>query len=198
MNAPFEFTPQATEDLDAIWWFIAEDNRDAANRVEAEIVASCRRLARYPQMGARRQDITPLPVRFWTVTNPQLCNRLPSRDGAITGGRRAARKARPEGGSGQAASMNARAAEALNPNTEVTLDPAAQTAEKWDSPSIHSPSTAYWMVARRGAICRIGEDGKPNELHMLPGEMRMLGFPRHRSPRAQPCRPIESHKVLWI
>ena len=24
MNAPFQFTPQATEDLDAIWWFIAE------------------------------------------------------------------------------------------------------------------------------------------------------------------------------
>jgi hypothetical protein len=23
MNAPFQFTPQATEDLDAIWWFIA-------------------------------------------------------------------------------------------------------------------------------------------------------------------------------
>jgi hypothetical protein len=30
MNAPFQFTPQATEDLDAIWWFIAKDNRDAA------------------------------------------------------------------------------------------------------------------------------------------------------------------------
>jgi len=68
MNAPFQFTPQAAEDLDAIWWFIAEDNRDAANRVEAEIVATCRRLAKYPLMGARRQDITPLPVRFWTVT----------------------------------------------------------------------------------------------------------------------------------
>jgi plasmid stabilization system protein ParE len=25
MNALFQFTPQATEDLDAIWWFIAED-----------------------------------------------------------------------------------------------------------------------------------------------------------------------------
>jgi len=24
MNTPFEFTAQATEDLDAIWWFIAE------------------------------------------------------------------------------------------------------------------------------------------------------------------------------
>jgi antitoxin ParD1/3/4 len=67
MNSPFQFTQQATEDLDAIWWFIAEDNRDAANRVETEIVASCRRLARYPLMGSKRRDITPLPVRFWTV-----------------------------------------------------------------------------------------------------------------------------------
>jgi plasmid stabilization system protein ParE len=31
MSAPFQFTPQATEDLDTIWWFIAEDNRDAAD-----------------------------------------------------------------------------------------------------------------------------------------------------------------------
>jgi plasmid stabilization system protein ParE len=37
MSAGFEFTPQAAEDLDAIWWFIAEDNREAADRVEAEI-----------------------------------------------------------------------------------------------------------------------------------------------------------------
>lgn len=68
MNAAFTFTPQATEDLDDIWWYIAQDNREAADRVETEIIASCRRLARYPLMGTRRQDITPLPVRFWTVT----------------------------------------------------------------------------------------------------------------------------------
>lgn len=67
MSASIEFTPQATEDMDAIWSFIAHDNRQAANRVEMEIVASCRRLAKRPLMGARRQDITPLPVRFWTV-----------------------------------------------------------------------------------------------------------------------------------
>jgi plasmid stabilization system protein ParE len=67
MNASFEFTPQATEDLDGIWSFIAGDNRDAANRVEMEIVASCSRLAKRPLIGARRRDITPLPVRFWTV-----------------------------------------------------------------------------------------------------------------------------------
>ena len=68
MNAPFQFTPHATEDLDAIWWFIAADNRDAADRVEMEIIATCRRLAKHPLMGTKRQDITPLAVRFWTVT----------------------------------------------------------------------------------------------------------------------------------
>ncbi len=68
MKARVQFTPQATEDLDAIWWVIAEDNRDAADRVEKEILATCHRLAKHPQMGTKRQDITPLPVRFWTVT----------------------------------------------------------------------------------------------------------------------------------
>ena len=67
MNAPFQFTPQATEDLDAIWWFIAEHCRDAADRAEMEIVATCRRLAKHPLMGTRRQDITLLPVRCWTL-----------------------------------------------------------------------------------------------------------------------------------
>ena len=69
MNAPFRLTPQATEDLDAIWWFIAQDSREAADRVEMEIDATCRRLAKHPLMGTKRQDIARLPMRFWTVTN---------------------------------------------------------------------------------------------------------------------------------
>jgi plasmid stabilization system protein ParE len=68
MNPVFQLSPQAIEDLDRIWSFIAEDNRDAADRVELEIVDACRRLAQYPLIGVRRQDITPLAVRFWTVT----------------------------------------------------------------------------------------------------------------------------------
>jgi antitoxin ParD1/3/4 len=68
MNAPFQFTPQAAEDLDGIWWFIARDSREAADRVEAEMIITCRRLAKHPLMGTMRLDITPLPVRFWTVT----------------------------------------------------------------------------------------------------------------------------------
>ncbi len=41
MNALFQLTSQAIEDLDAIWWTIAEDNRDAAEQVELEILATC-------------------------------------------------------------------------------------------------------------------------------------------------------------
>jgi plasmid stabilization system protein ParE len=63
MNALFQLTPQAIEDLDAIWWTIAEDNRDAAERVETEILAACHRLARHPRMGTKRQDVT-LPQLF--------------------------------------------------------------------------------------------------------------------------------------
>ena len=72
MNALFQFTPQATEDLDAIWWFIAQHNRDAADRVEMEIAATCRWLAKHPRIGTKRRDVTPLPVRFWTL--PKFSN----------------------------------------------------------------------------------------------------------------------------
>ncbi len=32
-----------------------------------EFIATCQRLAKHPLMGTRRQDITALPVRFWTL-----------------------------------------------------------------------------------------------------------------------------------
>ena len=64
----FQLTQQAAEDLDSIWWTIAAKNREAAERVEIEILAACRRLAKRPRIGTKRQDVTPLPVRFWTIT----------------------------------------------------------------------------------------------------------------------------------
>jgi plasmid stabilization system protein ParE len=68
MKSPFQLTPQASNDLDAIWWTIAEQSQDAAGRVEMEILSSCRLLAKFPRMGTKRRDITTMPVRFWTVT----------------------------------------------------------------------------------------------------------------------------------
>jgi plasmid stabilization system protein ParE len=54
MSAPFRLTPQAIDDLDRIWWFNVEHNVEAANRIEAEIVATCYRLAKRPLMGTKR------------------------------------------------------------------------------------------------------------------------------------------------
>ena len=67
MSGQFQLTPQATEDLDSIWWFNHRDSKEAADRVEIEIVATCHRLSRYPLIGHYRRDISPLQVRFWTL-----------------------------------------------------------------------------------------------------------------------------------
>jgi plasmid stabilization system protein ParE len=92
-----QLTPQAVEDLDEIWWFIANDSRDAADRVEREILATCHWLAQHPGMGHKRQDTTPLPVRFWTITKfPHLSDRVPPGNCPVAGDRRAAWKAGSE------------------------------------------------------------------------------------------------------
>src|SRR5260370_17544658 len=60
-------TPQAEDDLFAVWSYIAQDNIEAADRVEAQIYAACGFLASAPQAGHVRRDLTARPVRFWTV-----------------------------------------------------------------------------------------------------------------------------------
>lgn len=68
MSASFQFSSQALEDLDEIWSLIAKDNQSAADRVEMEIRAACDRLAKFPLMGTKREDITPFAIRFWTLS----------------------------------------------------------------------------------------------------------------------------------
>src|SRR5260370_30298252 len=60
-------TPQAEDDLFAVWSYIAQDNIEAADRVEAQIYIACGYLSSAPQAGHVRQDLTSRPVRFWTV-----------------------------------------------------------------------------------------------------------------------------------
>ena len=63
----YQLTSKAEDDLFAIWSFIARDNIEAADRVEAAIHRACTFLAAEPLRGHVRQDLTNLPVRFWTV-----------------------------------------------------------------------------------------------------------------------------------
>lgn len=61
------FTPQAVDDLFEIWLYIARDNLEAANRVEDAVHNACAFLADGPLRGQTREDLTKLPLRFWTV-----------------------------------------------------------------------------------------------------------------------------------
>jgi antitoxin ParD1/3/4 len=63
----YRFTPDAIEDIDAIWSYIARDNSEAAYSVEQAIVAACLSLAENPLQGHLRPELTKLPVRFWTL-----------------------------------------------------------------------------------------------------------------------------------
>jgi plasmid stabilization system protein ParE len=68
MASSFQLTLRAIEDLEEIWCYIAEGSVQAADRVEAAILIACNRLSRFLKLGSKRSEITPLPVRFWTVT----------------------------------------------------------------------------------------------------------------------------------
>jgi plasmid stabilization system protein ParE len=61
----YRFTPQAIDDLFEIWSYIATDDVDAADHVEEAIHVACAFLANSPLAGRVRDDLTPLPVRFW-------------------------------------------------------------------------------------------------------------------------------------
>lgn len=63
----YQFTPQATSDLANIWAFIAQDSREAADRVEEAVFRACDLLAHSPFSGRVRTDLTSFPVRFWVV-----------------------------------------------------------------------------------------------------------------------------------
>ena len=61
----FRLSPQAASDLLEIHAFIAPDNRPAADRLIDRFFDHFRRLADYPELGTRRDDLRP-GLRIWT------------------------------------------------------------------------------------------------------------------------------------
>lgn len=53
------WTAQAEVDLIELWWYIAQDNPGAADRLLDEIEDKCSLLAANPQLGPARPDIAP-------------------------------------------------------------------------------------------------------------------------------------------
>jgi plasmid stabilization system protein ParE len=65
--ARFFLTDDAKRDVSGIVAYIRRENRDAAKRVRGELRAAMQMLANLPGMGHTREDLTPEPVRFWSV-----------------------------------------------------------------------------------------------------------------------------------
>lgn len=71
--------PQAETDLDEIWWYIAQDNPDNADRFLDRIEKRCGELAQFPGMGTSREELMPT-LRSLAVGN-YLIFYLPVKDG---------------------------------------------------------------------------------------------------------------------
>jgi plasmid stabilization system protein ParE len=63
----YSLAPEALQDLQELWDYIATENLDAADRVIDTLFAAFERLAALPGLGHTREDLTDRPLRFWTV-----------------------------------------------------------------------------------------------------------------------------------
>ncbi len=63
----FILSPAASQDLEDIWEYIAEDSVGAADRWLAKLEAATHRLAEMPTIGHTRKDLTDKAVLFWPV-----------------------------------------------------------------------------------------------------------------------------------
>jgi plasmid stabilization system protein ParE len=63
----YVLSPDALQDLQDIWDFIASDSVRAADKLEDQFFDAFERLARRPRMGHTRSDLTHRDMRFWPV-----------------------------------------------------------------------------------------------------------------------------------
>jgi toxin ParE1/3/4 len=64
----YEFSPEALADLEELLTYVADENERAADRLESVLQKAFEHLARWPESGHHREDITEQEVRFWTAS----------------------------------------------------------------------------------------------------------------------------------
>jgi len=71
----FRLSPEAAQDLNHIYEYIAQDSVDAAEKVRGEIYDALSGLVAMPLKGHRREELTSRPVLFWPVRSYQIIYR---------------------------------------------------------------------------------------------------------------------------
>jgi toxin ParE1/3/4 len=72
----YRISGRANADIEAIWEYIAQDNIDAATRVDERIHHALHMLARFPGMGHARPDVRDKRYLFWTVGTYVIAYRM--------------------------------------------------------------------------------------------------------------------------
>jgi toxin ParE1/3/4 len=67
MNFNYSLTIQAETDIENIWFYIAQDNLNAANKMVDRFYEAFSLLADNPEMGRKRPDLTDADVYFFNV-----------------------------------------------------------------------------------------------------------------------------------
>lgn len=65
--AAYVLSPEALQDVQGIWDFIATDNVSAADKLLDELFDAFEKLAEWPGQGHVRSDVTERDVLFWPV-----------------------------------------------------------------------------------------------------------------------------------
>ena len=71
-SASFQLTPQAGDDLDTIWWFVAKDNRDAAERGrdrDSRNLSTVGKTSSHGHKARRRHDAAGAFLDYYEVPN---------------------------------------------------------------------------------------------------------------------------------
>ncbi len=64
-----QISEQALSDLEEIWFYIAGNDADRADRVIDDLYEAMYKLASMPGIGHRRRDLAPESLCFWQVYN---------------------------------------------------------------------------------------------------------------------------------
>jgi toxin ParE1/3/4 len=76
----YRISRRAEADIEAICDYIAQDNPDAAERVDERIHDAIKLLAKLPGMGHTRPDVSDKRYRFWAVGNYVIAYRLEGKE----------------------------------------------------------------------------------------------------------------------
>ena len=143
----YEFTPQAIEDLFEIWSYIANDDSEAASRVEEAIYAACAFLADTPLAGRIRGRLDFLAVALLArATLPELLDCVPSGDKTNRG------HSNHSHGAKYSAGIELKAAEGSKRKSAHTFSKALVFVVKAEKPRTVTSRRFYFDDVRRNSL----------------------------------------------